>query len=177
MTIPLPASIQTILQKIESLAQTAAQNDKATLSKLAADLQTCLSNANDYTDTSVAQAVQQLIGGADISGDDLKELGDKILALMQTDAGLVSASAAQTFDEIQQSRARSNIGAAALADLAAVVQTAASAQTVASNAQTTANNTATALSQLSADIGSIAQIEADATAFDPVGIFTTALTA
>lgn len=69
--------------------------------------------ANTWSSTKISSAITQaitnLINGADVSSDTLKELADKIAALAQTDNGLVSANQAQTFTEQQKSQARSNI--------------------------------------------------------------------
>ena len=73
--------------------------------------------SSNKIDASINTAITGLIGGADINNDTLKELADKITAVAQSDAGLVSAIAAQSFTASQQLQARANIGAAAAADL------------------------------------------------------------
>ena len=57
----------------------------------------------------IAQAITNLINGADVSSDTLKKLADKITALVQADNGLVSATQVQAFNEQQKAQARSNI--------------------------------------------------------------------
>ena len=57
----------------------------------------------------ITKAITNLINGADVSSDTLKELADKIVALAQADNGLVSASQSQAFTEQQKLQARSNI--------------------------------------------------------------------
>ena len=57
----------------------------------------------------ITQAITNLINGADVSSDTLKELADKIAALAQADNGLVSANQAQAFNEQQKAQARTNI--------------------------------------------------------------------
>lgn len=57
----------------------------------------------------ITQAITNLINGADVSSDTLKELADKIVALAQADSGLVSASQSQAFTEQQKAQARTNI--------------------------------------------------------------------
>ena len=59
--------------------------------------------------TEITTAITNLINGADVSSDTLKELADKITALVQADNGLVSATQAQAFNEQQKAQARSNI--------------------------------------------------------------------
>lgn len=59
--------------------------------------------------SEITQAITNLINGADVSSDTLKELADKIVALAQADNGLVSASQSQAFTEQQKAQARSNI--------------------------------------------------------------------
>lgn len=68
----------------------------------------------------ISTAVANLINGAGADSDTLKELADKIVALAQTDNGLVSTALAQAFTAIQKTQARDNIGAASAADLAAL---------------------------------------------------------
>lgn len=57
----------------------------------------------------IAQAITNLINGADSSSDDFKDVADKIAALIQADNGLVSAIQAQPFTAAQKLQARSNI--------------------------------------------------------------------
>ena len=69
--------------------------------------------ANTWSATKISNeittAITNLINGADVSSDTLKELADKIAALAQTDNGLVSANQLQAFTEQQKAQARSNI--------------------------------------------------------------------
>ena len=75
------------------------------------DSQTTTANTWSATKISneIATAITNLINGADASSDTLKELADKIAALVQADNGLVSASQSQAFNEQQKAQARSNI--------------------------------------------------------------------
>lgn len=57
----------------------------------------------------ITTAITNLINGADVSSDTLKELADKIVALAQADNGLVSASQSQSFTAQQKAQARTNI--------------------------------------------------------------------
>ncbi|MCK6158007.1 hypothetical protein KZX29_04245 [Moraxella osloensis] len=57
----------------------------------------------------ITTAITNLINGADVSSDTLKELADKITALAQADNGLVSANQAQSFTAAQKLQARNNI--------------------------------------------------------------------
>lgn len=66
---------------------------------------------------AIAAAVTAIINGASADEDSLKELADKITALAQADAGLVSAANAQTFTDAQKAQARANIGAVSAADV------------------------------------------------------------
>jgi hypothetical protein len=68
----------------------------------------------------ITTAVATLINGAASDSDTLKELADKILALAQTDNGLVSVALAQAFTAPQKAQARDNIEAASATDLTAL---------------------------------------------------------
>lgn len=68
----------------------------------------------------ITTAVANLINGAGSDSDTLKELADKIVALAQTDTGLVSTALAQAFNDTQKAQARANIGAASATDLGAL---------------------------------------------------------
>lgn len=68
----------------------------------------------------ITTAVANLINGAGSDSDTLKELADKIVALAQTDNGLVSTALVQSFSDAQKTTARNNIGAASAADLSAL---------------------------------------------------------
>lgn len=57
----------------------------------------------------ITTAIANLINGADVSSDTLKELADKIATLAQSDNGLVSANQAQAFTAAQKLQARDNI--------------------------------------------------------------------
>ena len=82
------------------------------------------STSKTYSSTKITSlintAVANLINGAGSDSDTLKELADKIVALAQTDNGLVSVALAQAFTDAQKTQARSNIGAASAADLVAL---------------------------------------------------------
>lgn len=75
------------------------------------DSQTTTANTWSATKISneIATAITNLINGADVSSDTLKELADKIAALAQADNGLVSANQAQSFNAQQKAQARANI--------------------------------------------------------------------
>ena len=83
------------------------------------DSQTTTANTWSATKISneIATAITNLINGADASSDTLKELADKIAALVQADNGLVSASQSQAFNEQQKAQARSNIGVYSKAEI------------------------------------------------------------
>lgn len=80
------------------------------------------SASKTYSSTKISSlittAVANLINGAASDSDTLKELADKIVALAQTDNGLVSTALAQSFTDVQKAQARTNIGAASATDLA-----------------------------------------------------------
>ena len=59
--------------------------------------------------TEIMKAINNLINGADVSSDTLKELADKIAALTQADNGLVSAKVSQSFTAPEKLQARNNI--------------------------------------------------------------------
>lgn len=63
------------------------------------------------TKNELTKAITDLINGADVDSDTLKELADKITALAQADKGLVSATSAQEFEETNKEIARKNIDA------------------------------------------------------------------
>lgn len=72
-----------------------------------------VTTANTWSATKISneitQAITNLINGADVSSDTLKELADRIAALAQADSSLVSASQSQSFTAAQKLQARSNI--------------------------------------------------------------------
>ena len=75
------------------------------------DTNTTTSNTWSATKISaeITKAINNLINGADVSSDTLKELADKITALAQADNGLVSAKIAQSFTAPEKLQARNNI--------------------------------------------------------------------
>lgn len=75
------------------------------------------------TKNELTQAINDLINGADVDSDTLKELADKITALAQADKGLVSATSAQAFKEANKEIARKNIDAVSKADFNEAVTT------------------------------------------------------
>jgi hypothetical protein len=85
---------------------------------------TTASLSKTYSSTKITSlittAVANLINGAGSDSDTLKELADKIVALAQTDTGLVSVALVQAFTAPQKTQARDNIGAASATDLAAL---------------------------------------------------------
>jgi hypothetical protein len=60
--------------------------------------------------TQINAAITALINGADGASDTLKELADKITALAQADAGLLSFGQAQTLSAAQQAQGGNNLG-------------------------------------------------------------------
>lgn len=79
---------------------------------------------NEYaTKNELTKAITDLINGADVDSDTLKELADKITALAQADKGLVSATSAQEFEETNKEIARKNIDAVSKADFEQSVTT------------------------------------------------------
>lgn len=58
----------------------------------------------------ITAAVTALINGSDTANDTLKELADRITAVAQADAGLLSLVAAQTFTAGEQLQGCTNIG-------------------------------------------------------------------
>ena len=75
------------------------------------DSQTTTANTWSATKISkeITTATTNLINGADVSSDTLKELADKIASSAQANNGLVSANQAQAFTEQQKAQARTNI--------------------------------------------------------------------
>ena len=71
------------------------------------------SNSKTYSSTKINSlintAVANLINGAGSDSDTLKELADKIVALAQTDTGLVTVALAQAFNDTQKAQARTLI--------------------------------------------------------------------
>lgn len=66
--------------------------------------------SSNKINAQVNAAVASLINGAGVSDDTLKELADKIVALGQADAGLVSTAGAQVFNAAQKLQACQNMG-------------------------------------------------------------------
>ena len=62
-----------------------------------------------FFSAEITKAINNLINGADVSSDTLKELADKITALAQADNGLVSAKVSQSFTAPEKLQARNNI--------------------------------------------------------------------
>ena len=98
--------------------------DKTSLANALNELKTTIDNKTSINDSQntatntwsatkisneITTAITNLINGADVSSDTLKELADKTAALVQADNGLVSATQAQAFNEQQKAQARSNI--------------------------------------------------------------------
>ena len=98
--------------------------DKTSLVNALNELKTTIDNKTSINDSQntatntwsatkisneITTAITNLINGADVSSDTLKELADKTAALVQADNGLVSATQAQAFNEQQKAQARSNI--------------------------------------------------------------------
>ena len=73
------------------------------------------------TKVELTKAITDLINGADVDSDTLKEIADKITALAQSDAGLVNSKEVQTFTEPQKKQARDNIGAVSVAEIERLV--------------------------------------------------------
>lgn len=72
----------------------------------------------------VTKAIADLVGGADTNSDTLKEIADKITALMQADEGLLSFKASQTLSPEEQAQAATNLGLGdTTVDFVAVFQT------------------------------------------------------
>ena len=98
--------------------------DKTSLVNALNELKTTIDNKSSINDSQatttntwsatkisneITTAIANLINGADVSSDTLKELADKIATLAQSDNGLVSANQAQAFTEQQKAQACSNI--------------------------------------------------------------------
>ncbi len=60
-------------------------------------------------DTYITSEINKLIGGADENNDSLKELADKITALVQADNGLLSFAQTQTLSETEQAKGQANL--------------------------------------------------------------------
>lgn len=67
-------------------------------------------------DSDVTTRINTAIANA-LEGEDLSDLADQILALVQADQWLVSATAVQSFTDPQKTQARNNIGAVASSDI------------------------------------------------------------
>lgn len=79
---------------------------------------------NTYaTKAELTKAINDLINGADVDSDTLKELANKITALAQADNGLVSAVEAQSFKKANKEIARNNIEAVSIASFDEAVAT------------------------------------------------------
>lgn len=103
-------SLVAALNELKGLVDNATSvNDSATNT-----MQTWSSNKINAT---INSAITTLIGGADVNSDTLKELADRINAVVQADQGLVNAMAAQSFSSSQKAQARANIDAASATDI------------------------------------------------------------
>ena len=98
--------------------------DKTSLVNALNELKTTIDNKSSINDSQatttntwsatkisneITTTIANLINGADVSSDTLKELADKIATLAQSDNGLVSANQAQAFTAAQKLQARDNI--------------------------------------------------------------------
>ena len=98
--------------------------DKTSLVNALNELKTTIDNKSSINDSQatttntwsatkisneITQVTTNLINGADVSSDTLKELADRVAALAQADNGLVSANQAQAFTAAQKLQARDNI--------------------------------------------------------------------
>ena len=98
--------------------------DKTSLVNALNELKTTIDNKSSINDSQatttntwsatkisneITTAIANLINGADVSSDTLKELADKIATSAQSDNGLVSANQAQAFTAAQKLQARDNI--------------------------------------------------------------------
>lgn len=110
-------------EAFERVAQVSKNNtvklwDLSTLTTVEkTNLVSALNEVYSSVDTKITTAVTNLINWADSASDTLKELADKITALVQADNWLVSAVEAQSFTETQKTTARNNIWAAAQTNL------------------------------------------------------------
>ena len=125
------AQVTTLLKQVNNTLKSnqgdltkLSTSDKTSLVNALNELKTTIDNktsindsqtttANTWSATKISNeittAITNLINGADVSSDTLKELADKIAALAQTDNGLVSPNQSQAFTEQQKAQARSNI--------------------------------------------------------------------
>lgn len=110
-------------EAFERVAQVSKNNtvklwDLSTLTTVEkTNLVSALNEVYSSVDTKITTAVTNLINWADSASDTLKELADKITALVQADNWLVSAVETQSFTETQKTTARNNIWAAAQTNL------------------------------------------------------------
>lgn len=98
----LAQAINAVDAAVDALPPGAAINDAATSAVSVWSSQ--------KTQAQITAAITALINGAGIDADTLKELADKITALAQADAGLVSTAAVQAFNAAQQLQACQNLG-------------------------------------------------------------------
>ena len=92
----------------------AALNEiNASISSSSSISDTTTTTTNTWSSTKISaeitKAINNLINGADVSSDTLKELADKITALAQADNGLVSSKVTQSFTAPEKLQARNNI--------------------------------------------------------------------
>lgn len=104
----------TKLSTIDKTSLVNALNElKSTIDNKSSINDSQVTTANTWSATKISneitQAITNLINGADVSSDTLKELADRIAALAQADSSLVSASQSQSFTAAQKLQARSNI--------------------------------------------------------------------
>lgn len=96
------SAINAVDVKVAAIAPGASINDAATAGGT--------TWSSSKVQSQINAAVTALINGAGGDSDTLKELADQLAALVQADAGLVSADAAQAFSALQKLQAAQNIG-------------------------------------------------------------------
>ena len=104
----------TKLSTVDKTSLVNALNElKATIGNQTSINDSQTTTANTWSATKISNEITQvttnLINGADVSSDTLKELADRVAALAQADNGLVSANQAQAFTAAQKLQARDNI--------------------------------------------------------------------
>lgn len=102
-------------------------------------------------DALIAQAITNLLNGADESSDTLKELADKIAAQIEAMQGVLSVSGAQNLEDEQKRHGRNNLGLGALATVDTQIDDGAAAADKAWSSQKTQTEITNAIDSLRAE--------------------------
>lgn len=107
-------TLSTLTTTDKSSVVAALNEVKASISGFAAINDAATASGTTWSSTKIqaqiTAAITAILNGADSANDTLLELANRITAVAQADAGLVSAVATQSFTPTQQQQACENIG-------------------------------------------------------------------